>query len=628
MTRTAYPYTPLSTTTTTIRTLEVSDPDSAGGLVCRLSDTPFENNHDFTALSYCWGARQGTIPTRFTLANGEHALLDITPSLDSFLRQFLADHPKECIRPKLWVDAVCINQNDPEEKALQIAIMHKIYQQAQRVIVWLGEGTKQTDKGMNFIPELISAGNRAARLKESGDGIVGAQHFTPKQLDLPRNRNDDDEYASFISLLKRDWFERVWIIQEVAMADDVVLQCGAKSCTWDGFIKAFYVLTGLDTIFPDPARYTKVVSRVLGIMDARESRMKDHKRDLLGIMLLSRPALATCLGDKVFALLGLATDVTAQDFQVDVKSSVQRVYTGIAYTIIKSERKLDVLGVPNIKKATSVEGLPSWVPDWSTWDSTLSLNRRDRPLSYDGDDEILVRNAAGSSAAVPILKDAHTLGLEGYETDHITEMGAVYGSEDALLNYNIWLIDVFKFYKQQNQTLLQWENMSKARSGGVYHHTGQPMIEAYWQTITAGWQVAEDSLSTPVYLKWDAYYRPGATIRRLIGRMATTSACAWVTFSLNCAKQIFKSAPEFGLDRSLGMASNRRLIRSKLGYLGLAPAATQIGDSIALFKGGGSPFIIRSAGKQQWELIGDSYVHGMMDGDCFDAARCHDMWLV
>ncbi|KAF1847250.1 uncharacterized protein K460DRAFT_55871 [Cucurbitaria berberidis CBS 394.84] len=620
----SYRYEPLTPKTPAIRLLDVL-PSKPGELCCQLNEVFLDQNPKFTTVSYCWGATKRTIPTTFLCENGKHAQLNITPNLQSFLLQFIINHPDHGTRPMLWVDAASINQDDNEERSAQVAMMQDIYHKAERVIAWLGEGTLQSDAGMAFIPQLVAAEQRAKMLDGTLSSISTWRRL--RMLGLPKEGNDD-KYEAFVSLFKREWFSRVWIIQEVAMAKEVQLTCGSQSASWDDFVKAYFFMNTLNLIMPDPAGSTPSLIRVHGVILSRESRVLHHTRDLLGILLRSRSSLATDPRDKIFALLGLATNTgpDAMNFRADYTLDVQQVYTDLVLAIIGFEQNLDILGVPRKANTSPPETWPSWVPDWSTWDTTSMLNCRERHASYAANDEILVRNAAGDTRAAPqVSSDKRLLGLEGNVFDEVTNVGAIYESDDKLLDFNVWLIAFFKFWKDCTKALLHWESISEARSGKLYPPTGETMLDAYWQTITGGWQVGGHELSSSTYVKWDSYHRPAASLRRLVGRsIATTSAYGWLTVGLCVCKQMYRPIPELGFDFTL--ATNRRFIRSKKGFMGLVPAETRSGDKIALFKGGGSPLIIRAHG-ENWELVGDSYVHGMMNAECFREDECHTMWL-
>ncbi|CBX96676.1 hypothetical protein LEMA_P109410.1 [Plenodomus lingam JN3] len=618
----AYHYAPLPTDIPTIRILEVQ-PSSGqpGEFVCRLRHVSLLEGPEYTALSYSWGAVNGTVPVVFLDGQGQRAELLITETLHSFFRQIITDSAESITRLALWVDAVCINQSDLEEKNSQVAMMHKIYHQAQKVAVWLGDGSKETETAMDIIPRLAAVEEQANLLKQDANLTVGGRQPLSVRLGLPRD--GADEYMALVALLRNPWFARVWIIQEVAMATHVIVKCGFRSASWDDFVSAFHVLNSLNMIMPDPAQYVQLVTRTLGIIDARASKLSGHERDTLGTLLRCRSSLATNPRDKVYGLLGLTTDAQALDFRPDYKAEVHQTYIRIAFAIITAEGSLDVLGVPRGTSTSAVSSLPSWVPDWSTWTSTPALNRRDRPANCPRTSEFLTRNASRDTKPIASLHDGHLLHLHGYTWDHISHVGALLHSEDELADYTLWIPSALKFYRQHTQSLLNWEHMTHAHcKTAIYPPTGQPILEAYWQTITAGWSVEEAPLSTTDYLKWDTYHRPFPSLRRHLGTLATTSAYATFTFALNCFKQLFSAQPNSGFDRSLTLASNRRLVRSARGYLGLVPAQARVGDGIALVAGAGAPLVVRAVGAGRWELLGEGYVHGVMDGECWDAGRC------
>jgi hypothetical protein len=74
-------------------------------------------------------------------------------------------------------------------------------------------------------------------------------------------------------------------------------------------------------------------------------------------------------------------------------------------------------------------------------------------------------------------------------------------------------------------------------------------------------------------------------------------------------------------------AEGRRLIKTQNGYIGLAPNAVVVGDKIGIFRGGKAPLIIREQGTC-WELVGDSYIHGIMHGEVFKPDDCERMQII
>jgi hypothetical protein len=137
------------------------------------------SGHSYEALSYVWG---GLDTTQSILVGDEH--LDITPSFHAALLRL-----RDPTFPRiLWIDAVCINQNDHEEKARQIQSMARIYNNAKRTIVWLGE---EADASSDAIEAIRVAGLRS--------------------LMMLNNEDDGDVEEAVDSLLRREWFQRIWV---------------------------------------------------------------------------------------------------------------------------------------------------------------------------------------------------------------------------------------------------------------------------------------------------------------------------------------------------------------------------------------------------------------------------------
>jgi hypothetical protein len=134
-----YSYRPLSSARITRVLLLQPDASRNAELRCSLEETSLDvigdGRRQFHALSYVWGAKTGTQPL---FCDGKTIL--ITPNCDSALRHLR--HPKKPF--VLWVDAVCINQEDLAERTQQVPLMGDIYQRAIKVIIWLGEGTDKT----------------------------------------------------------------------------------------------------------------------------------------------------------------------------------------------------------------------------------------------------------------------------------------------------------------------------------------------------------------------------------------------------------------------------------------------------------------------------------------------------
>ncbi|KAI4228107.1 MAG: hypothetical protein L6R36_001887 [Xanthoria steineri] len=131
---------------------------SSDGITCDLEESEFDDCPIYDALSYAWGEQDSNRPTLH--CNGR--FISISPHLNSALERFYRawenDDPSDRLPcPRIWVDAVCINQNNHVEKGHQVAKMAQIYARAGRVIAWLGEDENGSEMAMQLLQEYATA---------------------------------------------------------------------------------------------------------------------------------------------------------------------------------------------------------------------------------------------------------------------------------------------------------------------------------------------------------------------------------------------------------------------------------------------------------------------------------------
>ena len=124
------------------------------------------NQYRYSALSYAWGQGEDAIPSEPIMVESKDSQrIKITPSLHAALSNFQGSHSKV-----LWIDALCIDQTDAEEKSIQVERMATIYRKASDVVIWLGRSTQASDSAMNFIQDIsVRELDRLARDSAKGD---------------------------------------------------------------------------------------------------------------------------------------------------------------------------------------------------------------------------------------------------------------------------------------------------------------------------------------------------------------------------------------------------------------------------------------------------------------------------
>ncbi|KAL5360138.1 heterokaryon incompatibility protein-domain-containing protein [Aspergillus floccosus] len=241
-----------------------------------LSDTA-GRKHRYEALSYVWGSEVKTHSIRLN-----NCVFPVTENLHAALSQ-LRDGNFERI---LWVDAICINQADDDEKAHQIQIMRSIYGQAQCVIVWLGEAVNDGDKALDSIRQLAEHNELEARPGSA------------------QTLGTSDDFCW--PLLQRDWFRRIWVLQEVGLARCVCIVCGPVEVNGHAFCE------GLSRL-PLPAsaweRIRPVIHLIRGAIFRPQYQLHSRGAYSIGqLMDMYRFHDASVPHDKVYALLGLCSD--------------------------------------------------------------------------------------------------------------------------------------------------------------------------------------------------------------------------------------------------------------------------------------------------------------------------------
>ena len=346
----------------TIRILEIRPGSGIDLVFCGLRTVRLSEKPRYEALSYCWGD-----PTFNQQIHCNDKPLAITTNLYAALTQL-----RHNTEPRiLWADAICINQQDTNERNQQVRLMRQIYELADQVVVWLGAETQFTYLGMPLIPKLVAADKKRDSSEDQGALFQRGIAAVLRENNLPERY--DDAWKGFFELLQRPWFERGWIIQEAAVASSIIVCCGRSVVTLQDFMLALiYSNTiGLAEDYQSPN-----FGRVMSIALTGQAFKQGHQLSLLSLLLRHRLAITTDPRDKVFALCGIAYDAgpSSMNIRIDYYPShlVQEVYREFVLKVLAEYKSLDVLSVPN--EASDLE-IPSWIPDFSSPVMTSSLIR-------------------------------------------------------------------------------------------------------------------------------------------------------------------------------------------------------------------------------------------------------------
>ena len=326
--------------------------------------TTIDNAPPYVAISYAWGdvQNQKGVPIQV----GAHPLM-ITESLHGALRALKAlVHQAEV---SVWADSVCINQQDPDERSRQVQLMPLIYGQAESVFVWLGPEGEDSHLAMQLIEHIARNQDCLERLKAK-----------------LRSPNWGKDFSALVCLFERDYWQRLWVAQEVFNARRVTVLC-SKSLPWEMFRAVGAVFKKYKTelwpfflgswgghdrslISKNRVPYFHVLTHdgPSSFPDKADIEMlrRPGDRTFLDVLCAGRQKLTVDPRDKVYAILGLLPREIRDGFIPNYKVSIADVYINVFDYLLTTTGRLDVIcEAIHYPLHLSTLKLPTWVPDWS-----------------------------------------------------------------------------------------------------------------------------------------------------------------------------------------------------------------------------------------------------------------------
>jgi hypothetical protein len=232
-------------------------------------------NHDtlvkYDALSYAWGSAS---PSAKGICDGNTISLRV--NLDSALKYLRKPQHERYV----WIDYLCINQDDLVEKAVQIPRMKNIYSKASTVIVWLG-----------MSPAL------ASNLRE-------CQKSCGLSVDLLTCSEHKQEVWE--SILNYAWFRQTWVRQEVFAAERLIVCCPYFSTTWELFNEALHSMTTMsNNEFSKSTLQSASNHRAVENLNSLNELYLSRELDLLVLLKQGKGFQASVPHDHIFSVLGM-----------------------------------------------------------------------------------------------------------------------------------------------------------------------------------------------------------------------------------------------------------------------------------------------------------------------------------
>ncbi|TGJ76814.1 hypothetical protein E0Z10_g10824 [Xylaria hypoxylon] len=549
---------------------------------CEVFNAPLSRPPSYVAISYAWGDVDDTV---WIQLNG--CPFKITSSLHDALRTLL-NRPGGAV---LWADAICINQRDKTEQSQQVKLMPKIYSGAQEVAIWLGTESDDSEQALNLLKTIKIVDATGSALIED---VIGSKKWQP-------------HFTALVTLFERDYWSRLWVVQEVLNAKRVEVYCGASQLPWTVFQKACQIFhqheKALKRQFPGGlvpgSRQSLSYAHILSSQGPASLEFLRRVRNvgpesLLEVLHICRKKLAADPRDKVFAVLGILPEHIRLNFPLDYNASIKEVYTNVVSFLLTTTRRLDVIcesiyfpiHISNVK-------LPSWVPDWSYTPQVAALG-----LTYG------FSAARDTNAGFRFVDHPQRTKLEitGIQLDKINSRGVAVGTlcglDDLMLAFLHW----------------RAKALAMCVAPDKHYKTRESRDQAFCRTLHLG-QISE----------WDTPSR-------------------WMQVCYHVFACLFRDRlPQIPLDDELrqhidldlGIAAERRrgiimdncasgmmgrcFFTTASGLIGMASGFIEPGDVVCVPFGCSTPVVLRSdGGTGEYRVVSDAYVDEFMYGKALE----------
>ncbi|KAH8197230.1 hypothetical protein TruAng_008588 [Truncatella angustata] len=609
----------------TIRLLHLHPGEPSDSVQVSVTTVSLDENPVYEAISYCWGNPR---EVHEIVCGG--ASLSPTVSLFSALVAFrLPDRTRV-----LWADAICIDQTNNDEKGHQVSLMPRIYSLATRVLIWLGpdedglEGVEKTvSEALEFLPPDTHDAAELSRQTEAlvNDMLERQQKGQPGLL--------SHNWKPLASLLERPWFRRKWVVQETSLAREAIMYAGRIELPWNSVGLLSFKLESLGAIqlaVQTQQNREKVGDRGSNASDT-QSRMPALIQKLIHnatVMLLIKHysgmgTLFDCIvatvgflctddRDHVYALLSLPGRPSG--VVPDYKLSKDDVFQQFAAKEIAETQSLKLLGLAPDKllfsrPRTPRLGIPSWVPDLrllGEMDTLMSYNIREQLFHAGGLSKPIISFSGGGKVLQCQGRefDVVKVALPTYMEMCLSERPELWdspiggapidSSEASVQRIGRWAVDRYELAGRPFEAVPADAERSKA----------------FTRTMLCGMTGMRDQPSADTI---DAF----PPLMEYYTDRAEGKTADYVKYPADKLKYVVSLE-----NAVLGMAGGRKFCVTRDGRFGQLPYDAQIGDRLCVLVGAEVPFVVRPDGHGMYELIGECYVDGVMDGEALKASEC------
>ena len=499
-------------------------------------------------------------------------------------------------------------------------------------MIWLGEANKNSSNGMQLARLLL-------KVLDENPGIdLKVENL--ETLGLPKwNHGDWDALGG---ILRRPWFRRIWVVQEVVMSRKATVVCGEDELSWSQLVhlvRSVRFASHMQTFGGSETTNARPVQGIIDIDRMRNPRIRGIKSILLDSLLNFRSFESTEPRDKVYALLGMSAGTLNPDHDVlllkfrssesaeprdkilalfgvnpgilqpDYSMPVEKVFVLAAVLIITQHiqfRGQDFVDraqwqhcmglIFSAGRAHQRRVLLSWVPDWSIDFDTRPLWTGMRGEHYAGgkvrgEIELLPGDRVQLSGKI-----FDTVATVGYPPDDEKprqgeQTGEDSSSEEALHN-------------SMASRIFDADNLVSRLP--EYYPTGESIRQAFKRTLMANRVPTGTSYRQATLDDVEQFYRGLRYLHYLkMSRTDTRMSSGWI---------LPDSAHTSRYQNIFRETKGRLFFVTEKGYLGLAPKGTETGDMVGVLRGGDVPVVVKEE-EGEFVLVGKGYVHGVMRGE-------------
>ncbi|KAF1979881.1 AAA-domain-containing protein, partial [Bimuria novae-zelandiae CBS 107.79] len=605
-------------------------------------DTPMEEMEllkpryvwgDYIALSYVWGDPR---KTREIYVNGHR--FGVGENLYLALRKLQSSFEVAERRLKVWIDAICINQNDIAERAQEVKKMDMIYSEAIAVRAWVGVPPSNT------MSELHTAKRWLDNIRDTKlNDVVAAL--------VPDNRTAHALWTLASTIFYEPYWQRLWIMQEIALAPAILLWYGDCHYTIAEISKLYHLLSdgGLGSALPAAFGGTSQVIELqlhCAVIFSRlvrlrrwENTFEKEQLPVTDIVHLAQSAAAIDPRDKVYGLLALVSKDLAAGIQPSYAADVgfNDICASFAKACFLTEGNLNTLARVQMFLTRPLD-FPSWAFDLSTGPTPTLILTRHKSHAANGkrisiphfsEDNTVMRAEGVFVDTIETLAMAlHQGETEVWEpmdppidpttTDTGPHLLPVDESSKLALARCLAHDSNYEFSQGPSLLDVPWlpvDEMPEIRNGQVSIHlvaqdTYQHDAIRQWPTFT---QISPLNVVVRSMLHPNAFFPiHGVPLRHYFSN--TDELCP--------DPEAFHDMGKF----SIGVSTDRRLCTTTSGLIGMAPKYAKPGDRVAVMTGCDMPFVLRPK-DENYEFIGAAFVEGLMKGEAIESVERGELTL-